>query len=93
MTLPIFSNLKKKASKFSQTKQAKLTKCLIEAADRINLRKLKLIQISARGRRLKFMHWIGDTTNLLHMFTHTQKILENYPHIHKPQKQYVNAAL
>ena len=44
---PILSKIKKKSSNYSHTKQAKLTKRLIEAADRINLRKLKLTQTYA----------------------------------------------
>ena len=91
--VPIISEQKKIAPRPDEIKQAKLTKKLIEAADRVDMQKLKLFRVSARGRRLKFMHWIGDATNLFHMFTYTKNILLAYPRITRISKLYVNAAV
>ena len=91
--VPIISKLKKKSSNYTKFRQAKLTKKLIEAADRINVRQLKLFRITARARRLKYMHWIGDVINLLDMFPQMNHILLRYPTIQKPSKEYINGAL
>ena len=92
--IPVISEQKNITSTSSrEIRQARLTKKLIEAADRVNAQKLKLFQVSARGRCLKFKQWIRDITNLLHMFTCTQNILLNYPRITDIPKPYINAAV
>ena len=73
--------------KIIEKKSARLTKKLIEAADRIKLRKLK-IDSNPKNRRLRFMYFIEEFDNVLKMFTATKDILSDYPTITSPSTKY-----
>ena len=61
-----------------EKKKTKLTKKLIDAADSINLRNLK-IDANPKSRRLKFMYFVEDVTNISSVFDKTVDIMKDYP--------------
>ena len=73
--------------KLAEKKKAQLTKRIIEAADRVKLRKLKL-DPDPKNRRLKFMNFVEDVGNILKMFAQTKNILAVYPEIQEPLPKY-----
>ena len=81
------SPLRPNKSKILEKKRAKLTKSLIEAADRIKLKKLR-IDSNPKVRRLRFMYFIEEFDNVLKMLTTTKDILSEYPTITSPSSKH-----
>ena len=67
--------------------RVRLTKKLIEAADKVDLRKLK-IDHNPKNRRIKFMHFIENIINIFALFSAIEHVIRNYPTIAELQEKY-----